>query len=364
MAKFIIGGVGRVDMYSQGFTDYIGSSKTLTESGIGLTVTEEEVRGGLGNSVLGSYFHDTGLTLNMTDALFSLEYLALNVGGTISAGANVVTMEQVTTAAGGVITVANQPQEFLTGGGYIAFVKKPSESEDAWTKVVFDDGAKTATTTYSEGDVLCVRYCMTNEAARKFKVSASFIPSQISIILTFPLFKAGTDAVGQSLTDSSKVGEIQIKIPNFIFNGSQDLSLTASGTATTALSGKALVTFTGSEGCEDDGYYGEIIEVVYSKEEFADVKAIVVADANLDLLTGDSKKLQVYALYNGVTAPKLIDNSKLTFSVDEAGATFVSVTTAGVVSALAEGTATIKVVVTGHTALDSAVVVTVSEPTP
>ena len=362
MAKFILGGVGRVDMYSQGFTDYIGSSKTLTESGISLTVTEEEVRGGLGNSVLGSYFHDTGLTLNMTDALFSLEYLALNVGGTISAGATVVTMEQVVAGASGVITVTNQPQEFLSGNGYIAFVKKPSESEDSWKKVIFDDGAKTATTTYAENDVLCVRYCMVNETARKFKISAAFIPSQISIILTFPLFKTGTDA--QSFTDSSKVGEIQIKIPNFIFNGSQDLSLTASGTATTALSGKALVTYTGSEGCDDEGYYGEIIEITYGKGEFDDVRAIVVADANLDLIEGETKKLQVYALYNGVTAPKLIDNTKLTFSVDTAGTTIASVDSAGIVTALAEGATSIKVIVTGHTELDSAVVVTVSAPQP
>lgn len=360
--KAILAGTGRVDMYSTGFTDYIGSSKTLTESGISLAVTAEEIRGGLGNSVLGQYFHDTGLTLNMTDALFSLEYLALNVGGTISAGATVVTMEQLTVGASGVITVTHQPQEFLTGNGYIAFVKKPSESEDAWKKVTFDDAAKTATTTYAENDVVCVRYCMINESARKFKISSAFIPSQISIILTFPLFKTGTDA--QSFTDSSKVGEIQIKIPNFMFNGSQDLSLTASGAATSSLSGKALVTYTGSEGCEDEGYYGEIIEVVYNKDEFADVNAIVVADANLDLIEGDTKKLQVYALYNGVTAPKLIDNSKLTFSVNTGGTTYVSVSTAGLVTALAEGNAVIKVVVTEHTTLDSAVAVTVSAPQP
>ena len=358
MAKFIIGGVGRVDMYTQGFTDYIGSSKTLTESGISLTVTEEEVRGGLGNSVLGSYFHDTGLTLNMTDALFSLEYLALNVGGTISVGANVVTMEQLAVGASGVITVTNQPQEFLTGNGYIAFVKKPSESEDAWKKVTFDTDAKTATTTYAENDVVCVRYCMTNETARKFTVSSAFIPSQISLILTFPLFKAGTEKA-TTLTNSSKVGEIQIKIPNFIFNGSQDLSLTSSGTATTALSGKALVTFTGAEGCDDEGYYGEIIEVVFGKDEFEDVRAIVIADANIEMLINETKKIEVYALYGGTVAPKLLDNTKLTFTVDGTGA---SISSAGVITAGATaGTATIKATVTSKPALDSAAVVTVTE---
>jgi hypothetical protein len=356
--KFITASVGRVDMYSQGFTDYIGSSNTLTESGLGFTVTEEEIRGGQGNSVLGSYFHDTGLTINMTDALFSLEYLALNVGGTISAGATVVTLEQVTVGAGGVITVANQPQEFIAGNGFIGFAKKPSESEDAWRKITFDENAKTATTTFAENDKVCVRYCMVNESARKFRVSTAFVPAQISLILTFPLFKTGTDA--QSYTDSSKVGEIQIKVPNFIFNGSQDLSLTASGAATTSLSGKALATSTGSDSCEEDNYYGEIIEIVYNKDEFADVKAIVVADANLDLAVGETKKLEVMAIYNGVTAPKLIDNSKLTFSVDPSGTSYVSVSSAGVVTALAEGSTVVKVLVTSKTELDSALAVTVT----
>jgi uncharacterized protein YjdB len=83
------------------------------------------------------------------------------------------------------------------------------------------------------------------------------------------------------------------------------------------------------------------------------------------MLVDDTKKLQVYALYNGVTAPKLIDNSKLTFSVNTSGSTYVSVSNAGVVTALAEGIAEIKVVVTGHTEFDSAVVVTVSpQPQP
>lgn len=356
MAKFILGGVGTAQMYSQGFSEYIGSTKTLTESGISFSVTEEEIRGGLGNSVLGSYFHDTGLSLNMTDALFSLEYLALNVGGTISAGADIVTTEQVTVGAGGAITVGKTAKEFFSGTGVIGYVKKPTESEDAWNKITFTTDT-TATTTYTEGDVVCVRYCVTDDAARKFTVSASFIPSQISLILTLPLFKASADA-SQSLTTSSKVGEIQVRIPNFIFSGAQDLSLTSSGSATTSLSGKALVTFTGAEGCDDDGYYGEIVEVTYNKDEFADVKAIAVADANTEIATGATKKLQVYALYNGTTAPKVLDNAKLTFTVAE-GDSYATVSTDGVVNGTAKGTAIIKVVVKGHGELASVASVTV-----
>ena len=50
-------------------------------------------------TILGKYFHDTAMELTLTDALFSLEYLAINVGGTITASSNVFTTEQITTSA-------------------------------------------------------------------------------------------------------------------------------------------------------------------------------------------------------------------------------------------------------------------------
>ena len=70
----------------------------------------------MANAILGKYFHDTAMELTLTDALFSLEYLALNVGGTISASANVLTMEQVTTTVADQITVVYTPQNFGSVG--------------------------------------------------------------------------------------------------------------------------------------------------------------------------------------------------------------------------------------------------------
>ncbi len=354
MAKYILAGVGVAQMYKSGYTDYIGSTKTLTESGIEFSVTEEEIRGGLGNSVIGSYFHDTGMTLNMTDALFSLDYLAMNVGGQVVNVSNVVVTEQVTVTSNK-ITVTDTPVAFFAGESVQGYYKLPAEGEDEWKKIEFV--GKEAVTTLANGTTVCVRYCKRDESAKEFKVNANFIPDQISIILTIPLFRAGTEKV-TTYTQSSKVGEVQVWIPNFIFNGSQSLSLTSSGAATTALSGKALVTFTGTEGCDDEGYYGIIKQVVFGAGEFDDVKNIVVSNADLDMAVGDVHTLQVYALYNGNTAPKLLDNSKLTFTSSDA--TVASVTTGGVVSALAEGTANIEVVVTDKATLSSYAVATVT----
>ena len=110
--RFILAGVGDIQLFDKSTGDIIVTSKTLTDSGINFTVTAEDIRGGLANGLLGKYFHDTAMELTLTDALFSLEYLALNVGGTITASSNVLTMEQVTTTVDDTITVVDTPQNF------------------------------------------------------------------------------------------------------------------------------------------------------------------------------------------------------------------------------------------------------------
>lgn len=351
--KYITAGVATVDFYTSGYGNIIGSSKTLTESGLSFGVTEEEIRGGLGNSVIGSYFHDTSLALNMTDALFCLEYLAMNVGGIIKHSADVLTLEQ-TTVLNGKVKASSTPTKFFTNDETIGFYKLPSESDDDWKKIVFIGGE--ASVDVPNGTVVCVRYCKEDASAREFKVASNFIPDQVSVLLRLPLFKAGTEKT-TSYTSSSKVGEIQVAIPNFIFSGAQDLSLTASGAATTALSGKALMSFTGTEGCDDEGYYGIIKEVIFGAGEWDDVKNIAVVNADLDMVVGDAKRLDVYAIYGGSEASKLVDNSKLTFASSDGNVATVSAD--GVVTAVADGTANISVVVTDKPSLSSYAVATV-----
>ena len=305
------------------------------------------------NAILGKYFHDTAMELTLTDALFSLEYLALNVGGTITASANVLTMEQITTTVADTITVTDTPQNFGTVGtiGWYSIAGK-----DEWTKITFD-GKNATAPNLPIGTTICVKYIHTDASAEQFTVSSAFIPDQCYAILTLPLFKAtvGSDS---SYTSSSKVGEVQVEIPNFLLAGAQELSLSSSGAATTALSGSALATYTGQEGCSDSGYYAVLKQVVYNKDEFADVKAIVIADSDIDLIVDETQTLEVYALYSGVKAPRLLDNSKLTFT--SSADSIAEVSSAGVVTGKAAGTANIEVVVTGHSSLNAMAVATVT----
>lgn len=355
-SKFILAGVGTVELHDPSTGDIIVTSKTLTDSGISFTLTAEDIRGGMANKLLGQYFHDSGMGLTLTDALYSMEYLALNVGGTISVGDDVMTTEQVTVSVANKITVSETPQKFSTIGviGWYSVA-----GQDSWTKIIFDPETKTASVSdLAVGTTVCVKYMKNDATAESFTVSSAFIPSQCYALLTLPLFKAGTENT-TSYTSSSKVGEVQVEIPNFILAGAQDLSLTSGGASTTALSGNALTTFGGAEGCDGDGYYAKLKQITYNKDEFADVKSIVIADSDIELAESETQTIQVYGIFGGIVAPKLIENSKITFTIVEGG-TYASVAPTGVVTGLAEGTAIVEAVVTDKPSLVAKAVITVA----
>lgn len=337
--KFIIAGVGTLDLYDPSSAELIVNSKTLTESGINFTLTAEDIRGGMANALIGQYFHDSGMGLTLTDCLFSMEYLALNVGGEISVGSDAFTTESITTTVANKITVSATPQAFGNVGtvGWYTIAGKNN-----W-KVITFEGTEATVADLTAGSEVCVRYLKNDASAEQFTVSSAFIPSQCTAVLTLPLFKAGTETT-TSYTSSSKVGEVQITIPNFILSGAQDLSLSSGGASTTSLSGNALVSFDGTEGCSGDGYYAKLVQITYNKDEFGDVKNIVIADSNIELAVDDTQTLQVWALYGGIKKPRLIENTKLTFT--SKNDTVATVSTAGIVTAVGAGSTTIEVVVT------------------
>lgn len=219
-------------------------------------------------------------------------------------------------------------------------------NEDDWKTITFEDGSATVEG-LAVGTTICVKYIKSDAAIEKFVVSAAFIPNQCYALLTLPLFKSGTDT--ENLTSSSRVGEIQVEIPTFLFDGTQTLSLSSSGVAQASLSGSALATFDGSEGCDGDGYYAILKQIIFNKDEFADVKAIVVEDSDVDILVDGTQTLRVWAMYGAGTAPKLLDNSKLTFTSSDD--TVAEVSAAGVVTGKAIGNAAIEVKVTTKPAL-------------
>lgn len=337
MANYILAGVGNIDLYNQG--DLIASSKTLTESSISVEVTGEDVRGGQSNPLLGRYFHDSSFALTLTDALVSLEYLALNVGGTIEIGGNILTTEEVTIETENTITVSGTPVELFNWGivGYYRIA-----GENNWQKIAFT-GKNATATNLPVGTVVCVKYNTQNSGMRQFVVPSNMIPAECTAILTIGLFKADNET--KVVDSSSRVGSLVIEIPRFQFAGSQELSLTSDGVATTNLTGSALAVYTGTS-CEDNGYYAIIKEVISGAKWTDGLKALAVANGGeISMAQGEEETLQVYAVYGGIVASSIVDNTNLTFTPDNE--TYFTVDNTGKITAKSTaGKANLKIVAT------------------
>lgn len=76
--KRVLAGVMPVELYD-GSQNLICVTNSLTDEGLNATVENDDIRGGSANQLLSKYYYNSSLKLNMVDALFSLEYLALKV---------------------------------------------------------------------------------------------------------------------------------------------------------------------------------------------------------------------------------------------------------------------------------------------
>lgn len=357
MAKGLLAGSADVDFFDSN-DNIIAHSRTLTDSGLNMAINSEEARGGQGNILLGKYYHDSSFGLELTDQVWDLNYLALNCGGSITAGSDVFTTEQFTITTENQLEVSQTPQEFTAESGVIGWYKVSTDGDDSYKKFDFTTGTKVAEVDgLKVGETICIKYVISDSTARRFVVSSDYVPSIVHAVMTIPLFKSG--ATGESIEGSaSRIGSIIVDIPNFQLEGSQDLSLSASGIASVSISGSALATFTGNVGCSDHGYYAVITEHIYGQDEFANVSAIVVSGSNIELGHNESKTIQVYKMYSDGTQPSLVDNTKLTFTTSGSSAT---VNANGVVtSKTTDGITTIEIVVKDKTSLTASCVVDVS----
>ena len=349
MSNYILAGVGTIEAFTQSSTQptKIFTSKTLQESGISISVTAEDIRGGLSNPLLGRYFHDSILEANITDALFNLQYLALNVGGEVVVGGSSLVTETVT-AGSGSLTVQGTPVAFGTAGTVGWYT--PAGQED-WAPLTFE--GKVATVEVTSGADYCVRYNASDSGIQEFVVPSAIIPSEVHLVMTYPLFAGGTSP--EAISTSSQVGELIVDIPRFQFAGNVELSLTSSGAATSNLSGSALASYT-TANCNDMGTYGTVKQKIYGGNWYDELTTIAVDGGNFSIAKGAKKTLKVIGIFKNGTG--ILDNSKLTFTSGQSNT--ASVNTSGVVTGATAGNTNITITVTGKTSIATMVGVTVT----
>ena len=287
-----LAGVANAEIFKG--NDLFATAKTLIDSSITIGVSAEDIRAGQGAKLYGKYFHTSTFDLKMTDAMFRLEYISANVGADLEIGGDVFTEEEhliEVDAEGTTVTLAHAVVPMTAGKACFVYYKKDSDSYYKTMPVA--EGATTVEIADAvAGEIYCVKYLYNNDAARKLVVNANFTPDTLSVYLTANLYSG--DATNPAT--GTKIGTVTIKVPRFLLSGSQEFSMSMTGASNTAFEGSALASK--GKGCDNDGIYAEIIEVIDNRKanDFVDV----VIDGQYELLKleeGEVYPLEVYGRY-------------------------------------------------------------------
>ena len=306
--------LGKVD----GVFRPIADVRTLTESTLSFSNTQEEIRAGEGAQLMGRFSHDSGMTITLTDAMFDLNYIALQVGAAIDKvdGDNTaLKKETLKVDDQGNIKLAKKPAAIGKACGLnhvIVWYKEQGEcgKESKLNYIDLTDN-KTITETVNIGveyakKTVCVEYFEKRPEANGISINANFIPAELVLILTTQLFTGDANA-----TETGKpIGWITVKVPRFSLDGTFDLSMAMSSAATMSLSGTALAVDSGS--CNGAGIYAEIVEVHIDDN---------VATGLIDVAIDPEDKTTVWGVYRngGVSHTSSIDASDYTVDPDPEG---------------------------------------------
>lgn len=335
-----LAGVGTALLFKN--NELIGVAKSLTESTFSFSISNEEVRGGRGNALFGKYFHDSGLSCTLTDALFDINYMALALGVNVEQGGLSVKEEELIVGADGSLTTTETPVAF--DGTMIGWYKKPADKD--WT-IGTVDGNKMNISGGVQGTTYCAKYFYQNANAKSITIKSQYVPSTLHVVIMTDLYtgKVGTQS------DATRYGRLIVDIPQYQLDGNEELSLTSTSAATVSLTGSALAVLDGDT-CEEDPYYGTMTEEIYGAKWQDEVVALAIENSDLELNQNDTETLIVRAVYGKGMASQRKDNSNFTFTkVTSPAATATGVTVGantGIVTAGGvDGVAVIEVTLTG-----------------
>ena len=339
MAEKFLANVGTALIFRG--NEFVGVGNFLTENTFSFSASPNEVRGGANNPLLGRWFSDSTLNVTITNATFKLEYLAWSLGTTIEQGGTSFYEsqdgEKVVTA--GQIELKNKPAAF--NGAMIGWYKKPAET--GWSiGAITETGSKYYLTVAGAqpNDVYCIKYPYMDENARMIAIPADFNPDELHVVLLNDLYNADIN----TNSAASKVGRLITDIPRLSLDPSQDLTLNATSSAPTQLTGTAL-RYTGGESCESAAVYGTMTEQVYGAKWQDSVVALAVENADMELGASETETAIVRVVYGGSVASQRKANSNFTFAKVSGNAT---VNNEGVVNSGASGESVISVTLTGY----------------
>lgn len=305
-----------VAFYHNGMLAFTGTTSLTTS--ISVSMEDQEVTGGKGNKTLYKFKYGRKLAPSIEMAEWNLSYIAANLGQTIFTGLkDVFKINECVSLTSGVGTLAKTPV------GKVHVVKA-----DGVIVEVTPVGSTITVGTDTENVKVTYQYSTTVD---RVVVDAESTPLVGKLVMT----------ADKHNNLRGKVGEVQIEVPSFQLSGTFDISLEASGTTTTKLDGDALAV-TGAT-CSDGDVYAYITEINDGDSSVA-VEDICATPSVLSMAVNDTQQIKVIGIRSGLYSNVEIDADDCTIVSDTTAKVTV---TAGVIKAVAIGTAIVTVTYNG-----------------
>lgn len=312
--KYFLGSVGNVEALRYDAQEakwkVAFRSKTLTDSGINISTTKDDIRAGTGAPIQFSFYHDPSVEINLTDVVFDQAYVEAQLGAEFHREGNVYEDDLLNFTAEQLSGELSYLPQAINGScndkAVIWFSKK---GENEW-KTIEEDGlnrfsveGKTITCGAAYVGQYCFRYLRLDPNAQIAQITSNIIPQELFLIITAPVY-AG-DACAAS--NGKRAGTITYEIPRFRLNGSQEFAMNMSSNQTMSLSGTAMAS---EEDCGSDEANLLRIMVQYEGVNWYDDVNDIMVDEDF-LRAGDIP--HVYAIHSDGKV-NLIDNALLTFT--------------------------------------------------
>ena len=302
---------GEIFVRQDNGTRKLMSVRTYTNSTLSISSSNEEIRAGQGAKLYGRFNHSAGMTVQLEDAMFDMNYIRLQIGADLDSkltGSDLYTQSFTTGASETDKTVTLDMPARAIGescGLQDVFVwYRPSGcdvgSEGEKTIKVADGATEVALTGLTANTTYCLTYFAKKDGSILTKIGASFNPAELILVLRARLFAGDAN----NAKAGRPVGHITIKIPRFQLDGAFDLNMAMTSASTMTMNGTALAVNAG--GCDDDGIYAEVVEVVDTETPYTDAKDIYVSEDYLT--TEDAPK--VYVFYKDTTMGDVPNDSK------------------------------------------------------
>ena len=350
----ILGGSMNWDFFDPTDMSLVLKLTSATDSGLNSEVQNAPVFGGQSHKKYANYYYGGTLKASATSCLFNLSYFEAKFGVDATLGAKIETSEEVTIAVANTITVTGTPIAPPAKTAITGTYRLSTSTSDIEEAITFT--SKNATVSgLTVGQVVCVKYWVTDLTAKNIIVPTSMIPKTLYAVGHANEFDAGEE--GQVNTSSSKVGEFQVVMPRAQFDPNGDIAMTSSGTANVPLTFEALANK--GVGCSSQEYYAIWSETTIGAEAFDTCIGIGVIDADVELAVAGTSTLYVVAKYSNVSGISAVSNDLLSFTSFAPSIATVGLHT-GIVTAISAGSATIECSVSSKPSLSTVAVITVS----